>query len=209
LWQQAQDSTVSDTTLLSGYRNLAKDYIGYIDANSTQRIIVNLKESIARFRRQMTIQASDTATITRQLESWRGFSKLQRVSPEKSYANKEIQRLESLTKTSTSIASEEKFVVCRNVVNRDPQRKSNRFSLGTIYAWAQVNAPRAESVTFKWYARDRLIHTHTLRVDRNEGDGYRVYTAKNYGEDLKGVNEVRLYNSEKHLIGRRVFSVGR
>ncbi|MDZ7290817.1 MAG: ATP-binding protein [candidate division KSB1 bacterium] len=203
--QQSQNAAVSDTTLLNGYQHLLKTYSYHIDTISVKKQIAILKESVARFARQLAVAGSDTVTINQKLASWKDFTRSQRASPEKSHADGQIELLESLKNDFASIESEDDFVTCRNVVDRVPQGISDRFSSGTVWAWARLKAPRTENVTFKWYAETGLFHTHQLAV--NQATSYRVYTAKSYGADLAGRNEVRLYNSQNLLIGRRVFFI--
>lgn len=113
-----------------------------------------------------------------------------------------------MLKEYASIADEDKFFACRSVIDLNPHGRADRFSPGNICAWAQVRAPRNEQVYFKWYANGEHYHTFSVRVDHNLEPGYRVHSAKNYGAEYRGQQEVRLYNSQNQLIGRRVFYVG-
>ncbi|MCI0697167.1 ATP-binding protein [candidate division KSB1 bacterium] len=200
---QVKLATVSDTTLLRGFQNFLRAYPQYID--SVKQKVDNLQKSVARFNRQLAMQTSDTLTINKKLVSWQDFARLQRASPEKSHANRQIQLLDSLKSNLASIVAEDDFVTCRNVADRVPQGISERFSPGSVWAWARVRAPRAEKVTFKWYTRTELYHAQRYVVQ--QATSYRVYTAKSYSTEQAGRNEVRLYNSQNILIGRRVFYI--
>ena len=118
----------------------------------------------------------------------------------------EIQQLDNLILENASIQADENFVTCSNVQNRMPAGISTRFRQGLVWAWARVRAPKREGVTFRWYADGELFHTHRFAVEKSQG--YRVYAARTYNFNNSTPNEVRLYNSQNHLIGRRVFYVG-
>ena len=208
LQQQMMDSTISDQKLLNEYKDLWKNYNDKIDTVLVQGKIENLSESVKLYENLKTFTDSDTATITQQIIKLQNFVKSHRASPEKTYAKKEMQRIRDLTENYASLTGKDKFITCRGVQNRAPQGRSNKFAPGNIWAWAQVRAPRSESITFKWYAKGELYHSKSYDVQRNLGDGYRIHTAKSYSADFKGKNEVRLYNSQNVLIGRRVFTIG-
>jgi hypothetical protein len=205
LQQQTQDSTVSDKTLLEGYTHLVNKYADYTDIVRVKQQIASLQGSIALFDTFLKMEKSDTATILEQKVSWEKFKASQRMSPEKIHARQELQLLEGFIKTYASILEEKNFVTCRNVVDRVPQGISDSFVPGQIWVWAKVNAPRSENITFRWYVKGTLFDTS--RPYYVVGTGYRVYAAKSYDADTRGQNEVRLYNSQNRLIGRRVFRV--
>ena len=61
-----------------------------------------------------------------------------------------------------------------------------------------------EVVTLEWIGPDgRVDDSYAFTVTRS--DDYRVYRSRRYAQ--LGSYEVRLYNSGRHLIGRRVFEV--
>ena len=205
---QEQDSTMSDTLILKGYRNLFQKYQRYIDNKDIEPKTNKFENTVTDFQHLKAISQADTATINEKLQLWKKFHDTQRSSPEKSYARSEVTKLNEHISEFASISDENKFITCKNVVELNPQGKSIRFSGGNICAWAQVHAPRSEQVYFKWYANGEHYHTFSVRVDRNLEPGYRVHSAKNYSSEYTGKQEVRLYNSQNQLIGRRVFYVG-
>ncbi|MDZ7330651.1 MAG: DUF4062 domain-containing protein [candidate division KSB1 bacterium] len=206
--QQWANPEVSDKTLLSGYQAVLRNYRNQIDAAGVQRKIDELSQSVARFEQIKAMQASDTVTITEQSKLWQDYIAGHRNSPERAFGQSEIDRIKGLMDEYASISVEDAFVVCRSVVDLNPIGKADHFPVGNVCAWAKVRAPRAEVVVFKWFANNSLYHTFNVKVDRNLEAGYRVHSAKNYGSEYRGRNEVRLYNSQNQLIGRRVFYVG-
>lgn len=204
-WNQA---TVSDTALLHGYQAVLRDYRNQIDAAEVQRKINELSQWVARFEQIKAMQASDTVTITEQINLWQGYVDSHRPSPEKDHGLAEMDRIRNSIENCASISSDDRFLTCRSVVNLNPAGVSDHFAPGNVCAWAQVRAPQSEMVTFRWFANNSLYHSFAVRVDRNLDPGYRVHSAKNYISEYQGRQEVRLYNSQNQLIGRRVFYVG-
>jgi hypothetical protein len=205
LKQQTQDSTVGDPILLSGYQSLLYNYHDYVDTVMIQRRINDFQNSINRFERQLIIQKSDTATILQKLNSWQNFVAQQRQSPEKNRGIQEIQQLKNLIDNYASILKSDDFVTCRNVVNLIPQDTSSSFLPGNVCAWARISTPRSEKIVFKWYTEGSMFYTSSFTVPPSSS--YRLYASKNYGSDTQGLNEVRAYNSQNILIGRRVFRI--
>ncbi|MCI0493754.1 DUF4062 domain-containing protein [candidate division KSB1 bacterium] len=208
LEQQLQNPAISDSEILQGYTNLWRDHRKNIDSTLVKQKMLSLQEAVSNFEQNKAAQASDTVTISQQLLRWQDFINRHRLSPEKNYAQNELERITNLIAEYASISDDGKFATCRSIADLTPQGKSNRFSPGNICAWAQVHAPRNELVYFKWYANGELLHTFSVRVDHNLEPGYRVHSAKNYSSEYSGKQEVRLYNSQNQLIGRRVFYVG-
>ena len=205
LQQQTQDSTFSDQNLLRGYQELFERYHLYLDMATIQNQIASIQESVKQFEHLLKIQKSDTTTVIQKLSNWNDFVSKHRRSPERIHGTNQIRDLNKLIAGFASILKEEDFVTSRNVVNRMPEGISNSFSPGTVYAWARVNAPRNEKLTIRWYVRGSLFQTNTISVSPSAG--YRVYVAKIYGSEAVGMNEVRLYNSQNILIGRRRFRI--
>lgn len=199
------DSTVSDTTIFKGYLFLANNYKYYIDTTFVKNQILNLHDAITLFKKLIVLQNSDTATISRKLTSWQKFVQNQRPSPEKSQGRQYLQQLGDIIKQYATIANEEDFVTCRSVVNLVPQGITNVFTPGVICAWARFKSPRNEKVTFKWYSENSVFYTSSFSVPPSSS--YRVHASKSFGGETSGMKEVRVYNSQNHLIGRRVFTI--
>jgi len=208
LEKQSQNSTISDVTLLNGYNKLWSDYRKDIDTAFVAKNIRNLQNTIMKFNLLEARVLSDTITVLEKLRICQEFIDSQRPSPEQTFAKNEINKVNNLTVEFASISEEDRFVTCRCVVDLNPQGRSTHFPIGNICAWAQVHAPKNEQVYFKWYANGEHYHTFSVRVDRNLEPGYRVHSAKNYSSEYTGKQEVRLYNSQNQLIGRRIFYVG-
>jgi hypothetical protein len=202
------NSTISDKDLLARCKELWNKHRQQIDTTLIKQKILLLSKDVENFEYLQKFTISDTATITETKDLLQNFASSHRESPEKAQALGEIEKINDLISSNASISTPDNFVACRSISNLNPQGKSTYFSPGSICAWAQVRAPRNELVYFKWYANGELLHTFSVRVDHNLEPGYRVHSAKNYGSEYRGKQEVRLYNSQNQLIGRRVFYVG-
>lgn len=204
--RQIHDVNVCDTTIFNGYYVLLNRYSIYVDSLMVESNLSQLDTLIRLFGKQLVMQESDTVTVYQQLESWRFFIQMhQRNSPERLYAQIEIERLEDVIRVNAAILSDDSFVTCRSVVNLMPQGISSRFSPGNVCAWAKISSPRSERITFKWYAAGSLFHTTAFSIPASSS--YRIHAAKRYDQDTQGINEVRVYNNQGLLIGRRTFSV--
>ena len=204
-----QDPSIGYEKLLSAHTEILRQHKGHVDTFHYQQKIDSLKQAKEEFEFQKAKQASATSTVYELIKSWENFaaSKI-KDSPERVYAEQEVQRLTKLAESYASIENDNDFVTCRGVdrETRQPFGVSERFSPGSIWVWARINAPRAERLTFKWYTKDGEYHINQAQVTASKG--YRVYFAKSYDIDHEGLNEVRLYNSQDVLIGRRSFRVG-
>ena len=114
---------------------------------------------------------------------------------------------------SATITADDKFVTCTGAKRREgkpvgPIGVTEEFRPGQIHVFAWVNSPRAhETLTLQWIDRDGSVaDTQKVTVSRNTAAGYRIYYNKRHAE--AGRYEVRLYNEEGALIGRRAFEVG-
>ncbi|MEK7727317.1 MAG: toll/interleukin-1 receptor domain-containing protein [candidate division KSB1 bacterium] len=212
LIKQAEDAAQNHQSLLAGYRGLMQKYPDFDGKSAAQKTIWSLEQDSARFAGHLALAQSDTITILDQRGMWQAFAPSRNLRYEAVYAEKRKSALESLITKYPHIASENKFVTCRNV-NREknqPEGKTEKFSASTVYVWAQISAASADRVTFRWYADGvKLGEDQTAKIDRNENPGYRTSRSMKYGPENEGRNEVRLYNSNNDLIGRRVFYVGR
>lgn len=117
----------------------------------------------------------------------------------------------SYTGSGASIQSSDKFVTCKGVRSMNPVTRTNIFYTGErVYAWAQVYAPRAETVTMQWYSQSgRFIHSKSIDIRQNTGAGYRIYAWKIFHPGHEGNYYVRLKNQRGAEIGRREFTVVR
>lgn len=205
--KQIQDIEISDTSIFNGYQVLLKKYSTHIDSFMIKKNLLALDTLILLYRNQLLMQASDTASVFRQLKSWKNFIQAHpRISPEKLYAQKEIERLEGITKTSATISSEEDIITCRAVSGLVPQGISNRFSPGNICALAKITSPKNDRIKFQWYSDGTLFYTSAW-YSVPPSNGYRIHVSKSYTYNEKGMNEIRVLNSQNILIGRRVFYI--
>jgi len=126
----------------------------------------------------------------------------------KRYARSKIDSLTQLQKQSVTIMKPENFLTCVEVnAKNNPIGISHRFQPGNVYAWAKVNAPVSEQLTWKWYSRGQLSSSKPVKITKSSSSGYRVYDFKNYANSAVGIHEVRLYNTSNSLIGRRRFTI--
>ena len=204
-----QDPSVGYEKLLSAHEEMLRKYAEYIDKVLYQQKIDSLKQAKEKFEFQKAKQASQNLTIFELIKSWQNYAALSKDdSPEQAYAKQEIHRLKEFAEKYATIEDENNFVTCRGVdqETRQPIGVTDKFSPGAVWVWARINAPRAESVTFKWYTKEGEYHSNTAQITISTG--YRVYFSRNYDIDHEGLSEVRLYNSQNILIGRRVFRIG-
>lgn len=206
LERQYADEKINDTTLVNGYKILVKNYPDFIDTNKIKQQIHALELLIASYDSVLRISKSDTMTIFQKQAHWTHFfNKHQRKSPEKSMALEQITEITNLMDNSAIIDDENNFVTCRGVKDMMPFGISEHFSAGNIWVWAKIRSPKSERIHIKWYNQNSLFHTSTFSVAASAG--YRIYAAKNYNQECVGKNEVRLYNSNNTLIGRKTFFI--
>ena len=156
---------------------------------------------------QIAFQQTDTVTVYQSLAAWREFAGSAEISEAaRLFAERKIQDIELLLQTSATLSSPENFLLCTNV-NREtrmPEGENNTFSPGQIWMWARVNTPGEEDITANWYVDNKLIFTKTASIPV-ASPGYRIYFSKTIDGGKKG--EIRLFNSQKLLIGRRTFKI--
>ena len=123
------------------------------------------------------------------------------------------ERAEQIAKASPAgesafIASNEDFVICRSLNNRQPEGIANEFDPGNVYVWARVQAPKNEPLILRWQDQgDNVIRTKYLRVQQNMQNGYRVYDYKTFSGQQKGAYYVLLFNEKGDQIARAEFVI--
>ena len=205
-----KDPSVSYDRLQNTYNDILRSYSEFINAKLYTQKIDSLKKVKEEFEFQKTKQASQTLTIYESIKSWGSFAATKTVgSQERTYADSEIERLTKISETNATIVNETDFVTCQGVERdkRQPFGISDRFSPGSIWAWARIKAPRAENVTLRWYTKQGEYDSRTVQIS-SPSQTYHTWFAKHYGIEYEGLNEVRLYNEQNILIGRRVFRIG-
>lgn len=160
-------------------------------------------------RRHLSSVNEDTVTVIQALANWKEFWKRTfEGSENRAYAEQEILRLEEIVAKTATIRTPDNFVTCQNVnrAERKPENISDEFPVGKIWLFTRIHAPRPEAITTKWYLNGRLFYAGKTEIS-NVSDGYRIYLAKSYKSGQEGFHEVRMYNAENVLIGRRQFRV--
>ena len=154
------------------------------------------------------IQGSDTLTLVQKINLLtKGTQKL----PESRQAEfkTQIEVYQEALDKYASIPSKERFVVARSVNDRMPVPREGASTLakGGVSAWAMLNAPQSkEAVRFVWL-NDQHEEVAFNIINVSRGDRYRVWDSKNLFKRPAGKYEVRLYNGQDMLIGRRVFTL--
>ncbi|MBN2089117.1 DUF4062 domain-containing protein [candidate division KSB1 bacterium] len=198
---------ISDTTLSNGYKKLLVKYPEFIKADDRAQIkITDLETQFSNYEHQIKIINSDTVTITHKIKSVQNFlENHKRESPEKRLLQEKLVELENLTRNYAIISSDQDFVTCRNVADRQPIGITEAFSPGSVWGWAKIKAPKTENIRFEWYANNQKLRINPASVAPSSG--YRIYYSLNYAQN-QGKGELRVYNSQNYLIGRKVFQVG-
>ena len=99
----------------------------------------------------------------------------------------------------------EDYVVCNNIQNRMPVGIAKEFDEGNVYAWANVRAPKKESVRFEWQDNSSASSRTKSYIVEKDTNGYRIWDQHRYTS--KGKYEVRLYNSDDKIIGSQTFTI--
>lgn len=158
-------------------------------------------------RRQIAAAGSDTLTAYQSLTAWQAFASDNSLTVEaKDYAALKVTYLDSLLKASAGVDSPANFLLCRNVnpETRMPEGESTVFAAGKIWMWVRINTPRPDEITAKWYLDGKLLFSKTASIPV-ASPGYRIYFSKSIDEGSSG--EVRLFNSENLMIGRKIFII--
>ena len=121
-------------------------------------------------------------------------------------AQLKIAALQKTLSNSVHVKQETDFVTCEDVQDWQAVNIKRRFAPGKVALLAKVAAPRAEKLWISWQTRGgQVIKKYSLRVQRGGPAGKRIYVWKRI--DKPGPYEVRLYNQDQQLIGRREFTV--
>ncbi|MEQ9440884.1 MAG: hypothetical protein RIG62_17690 [Cyclobacteriaceae bacterium] len=198
----------SDTDLLREYEPIIRDYSGSLKADT----LINVTEKIdilRKFDELMEMNKSDTLTVKQKLSQWRYFISYPRNTAQVDTAKVKIDSLQQLIQNHAVILSEDNFLTAHDIVPPMPVDTASIFSLGNIYMWARVNAPKPETLTVEWYSKRRLIFKDTVGVETNTMPGYRVWNLQKFDRQFftGEKNEVRLYNEKGDLIGRKKFEI--
>ena len=203
-----KDPSIDYDKLLNAYQGILESHSVYVDTILFRQKISNLIKLKEEFEFQKAKQASETLTIHELIKSWKTYAATKMEgSTERTYAENEIKRLTQIVDKNATIDNETDFITCKGVdrETRKPFGITDKFKPGSVWVWARINAPRSERVAIKWYTKAGEYASTSAQISTSQG--FRIYFAKNYGNEQTGINEVRLYNSQNILIGRRVFRV--
>lgn len=109
--------------------------------------------------------------------------------------------------TRAVIKYAEDLVLCQQIKNKMPYGVSDQFRLNTtIWVWANIYAPRKETITIQWLNyRDDVLRATSVDISENRTNGFRVFDAKNIQQS--GIYKVHIFNGAGDLIGRKRFTV--
>ncbi len=127
--------------------------------------------------------------------------------------NAGIKRLKEIQRTSATIASEDDFITCSDSAGDSANaveatcraHLAKTFRVGSsVSVFAGVRAPRAEKLSLKWIgpSGDPVEETN---LSVKQSSRYRTWRVESLRKT--GPYEVRLYNQEGLLIGRKSFQI--
>ncbi len=210
--QQMEIAGTTDAALRSRYENLVNGYQDYLSEDSI-RSYNNKIRLLGSFESFLSQDESGTVPISRKLSNWKEFVAYPRNTPQRDSAliNK-IPYYENYIAENATILNEEDFVTASSIQSdmSMPIVNTDIFNPGTVYMWVRVNAPKEEKLTVKWYSDGQVLNTGDVVIDvPNTTDrGFRIRYPQTYNSSRIGKhNEVRLYNGNNDLIGRKVFEI--
>ncbi len=197
----------NDADLLKEYEPIIQEYSGSLKADTLLALTekINILKS---YDELLAMHNSDTLTLRQKLNQWKYFISYPRNTAQVAIAKAKVDSLEQLVKNHASIQHEDNFLTTHNVIGAMPVDTVSRFEPGFIYMWARVNAPKQEMLTVKLYEKNQLLLTDSIQVEMNTIPGYRIWKAREFGQSSIGKQyDVRLYNENEDLIGRKVFYI--
>ncbi|MEZ4828668.1 MAG: hypothetical protein R3C61_20640 [Bacteroidia bacterium] len=190
-------------------------YMSYLKNSSSHKYGPQADEEInkllekekgsAKLKELIGISSRDTLVINDKIAKLsQGLADL-KTEADKVEVQKIIAELNATLQEGAHIKSPQDFVVARSVSeSRNTVGVDSVFNQRTVWAWAKTSSSRSETVRFAWYnSKGEQLNMRTYSVQGV--DGYRVFTQQSF--PAPGRYEVRLYNSNNILIGRRVFVV--
>ena len=185
-----------------------KQQLSLVMRNTLTKRIESLQNSINDFKTLEAMDGSDTLTVIEKLHLWKNHNIERLSTKDQNNVQKQKKKYENSIAEWASIKNPEKnFITCRNVKNLNPVHPSKQFDK-KVYVWARVNAPGTENLKLQWVdpASNKVLKTvYPVEVRENLGKGFRTHYWKNFYEP--GIYEVRLFNSQEQLIGRREFQI--
>ena len=206
--QQLERNGTTDAALLSLYESLINGYRDILSPDSI-RSINNKIHLLGSFGQLMTQDKSKDVPILQKLNDWRDFVAYPRNTDRVDTAKTKINAYESYVVENASILDEKDFVTARAIESNMPVDTGSSFKPGRIYMWARINVPKKEILTVKWYSNGFLTDGEIpLETVSDPDQGYRIYYPQTYTRERIGKeNEVRLYNGNNDLIGRKIFEI--
>ena len=208
--QQMESEGTTDAALLIRYENLINGYQEYL--KDSIRSINKKIRLLGSFDRFMMQDESDVVPIGQKLNKWKDFVAYPRNTNRVDSAQAKINGYETYVAENATILNEDDFVTARSIPNdmSMPTVTTNIFKPGTIYMWARVNAPKEETLIVRWYSDGQVLNSADIFIDvpNTTERGYRIRHQQTYnGSRIGKENEVRLYNGNNDLIGRKVFEI--
>ena len=202
-----EDETVPDSTLLVMHQRIADRYVTFDPfPKTTQAHINDFQRNIAQFDKTVLHTQHDTMAYYDQIDLWKAFADtLTRTSPYTQHAAENIQQLENAANEMIVLYDAESIVTADRVENREPVGPRSQFNTGIVTTWVRLKTKVPGRVTVRWYSNGKVFYTYGYNVPR--ATSYRMYFQKRYKQENIGDGEIRIYNSDDVLIGRRVFTV--
>ncbi len=159
------------------------------------------------FQARLAMLKTDTVTIHQTLDIWEQYAQVADGEAAR-YAVSEIERINELLKKTTVVRNIDEFITCLNVNidTRMPEDTTYVFSPGKIWMWARLTTTEPDTVRARWMVNGRTLFTNVASIPV-ASSAYRIFFSKTYNPAHAGNNEIRLYNGDGLLIGRRTFQV--
>ncbi len=198
-----------DITLLSIYQNLLDNYAPYLEKGDSTTY-ANKIQTLKSYDRFVSMDASDMVPIGQKLNNWKNFVAYGRKTDRYDSAQKRIAFYENYIQANATIFDTDDFVVGTKIDRNEfnmPEDTASSFGPSKIYAWGKLNVPKPDTLKLVFLSDEQQISSYEVTI-KNPSTGYRIRYPQTYNSSRIGKkNEVRLYNSQGDLIGRKVFSI--
>ncbi len=208
--RQMETNGTTDAALLGMYQNLRDNYAEYLK-DSLPAINKKIR-LLGSFNSLLEQKNSNIVPFGELINNWKEFVSYKRKTPQADSAMAMEATVEAYAAQNATILDMEDFITTKSIPGdmSMPTVTTNIFQPGTIYLWARVNAPKEEILTVKWYSDKRPLNSDEIIIDvpNTTERGYRIRHQQTYTRERIGkANEVRLYNGNNDLIGRKVFEI--
>ncbi len=215
-----QDASLPDSVVLSSFE-IVRDTFGYAletdEIDEIELTIQRLSTAIETFHETQERDTRDSLTIFQKRATWQTYlDEAFRESPATQFAEQRVLEIDDVVARSATL-EENSLTTCDRTVPggstgalricRDSAIVSQFPSATSIYFNARVNAPRSATIRWEWL--DPAGAVSKQNRTRIQGvQGYRIWDVLSSSVIQKeGKYEIRIYNEEDVLIGRRPFTI--